>query len=333
MNDKIKKELQKIEIPTELRERSKLGIWKAKSEQQKRKFKQPLAVAAIILGLSIAMVGFVFPAMASNIPLISNIYKFLGEELGINEEYQENSTEINMAQENNGIKVTINEAVFDGQTVMITYSVESEHDLGDEPLILNLPNILDEDAHGLAGGSIIKKVGGNEYVGLMTVSHLSEKYLNSANIHWEIESFTIVNGEQNNEIEGNWNFEFNLEATESQTRLIGQSVENEGIQLSIEEMSETPMSFILHYEQKLTVNVQNNWHYIVIDLEVKDDLGNEYSGVKNGGFGSDSHQIWSKTFEKIQPNATKLIVTPHVTFKKDNEREDIMLDDIVIDLN
>ena len=40
-----------------------------------------------------------------------------------------------MTEESKGIKVTINDAIYDGKTVSITYSIESDQDLGNDPMI------------------------------------------------------------------------------------------------------------------------------------------------------------------------------------------------------
>lgn len=354
MSNKINQEFHKIEIPKELHERSKLGIKKAKAEKQKKKFKQPIIAAAIILGLSTVTVGFAFPTAASNIPVIGDIFKLIGNESGVYDDYKEFSTKVNTMKESNGIKVTVNDAIFDRETVTITYSILSEHDLGEEPIILDHFDI--EDTDGMAGTSKIEKIGKNEYVGLMTGTYFSKEDLQSAKVKWEIKSFTILNGEQEREIKGNWNFAFNLEATDSQTKLIGQSVKQEGIRLTIEKVATTPMSFILYYEQEASDVVQDKWHHVYVDLEVKDDLGNVYSGQVNGGSGKDSYMNWSKTFEKLHPNATKLMVTPHVMLRNSENftsveqtedgttketklpkkyeigQEEFMLEDIIIDL-
>lgn len=315
VNDKIKQELHKIEIPTELHERSKIGIKKAKAEQQNKKFKRPFAAAAIIFGLSAVTVGFAFPTTASNLPIIGDIFKLLGNESGVYDDYKEFSTEVNTMEESNGIKITVNDAIFDGETVTITYSIVSEHNLGEQPMIFDHFNI--PDTEGIAGTSKIERISDNEYVGIMTGTYISKKDLKSTNVKWEIKSFTILNenGKQEKEIKGNWNFAFHLDATDSKTKLIGQSVIQDGVGLNIEKMAITPMSFILYYEQVASVEVQNLWHQVYVDLEVKDNLGNVYSGEVNGGSGTDSSMNWSKTFEKIHPNATELIVTPHVMLR------------------
>ena len=64
--------------------------------------------------------------------------------------------------------------------------------------------------------------------------------------------------------------------------------------------------------------IRNTWHGVEVEIEVKDDLGNHYSGEGNGGTGdSEGYNIsWSKTFEKLNENATKLIITPHITLRE-----------------
>jgi hypothetical protein len=51
----IKQELERIEIPKELHERSKLGVKKAKLEQPKRRFKNPLVAAAVVSVLGVGI--------------------------------------------------------------------------------------------------------------------------------------------------------------------------------------------------------------------------------------------------------------------------------------
>lgn len=52
-----------------------------------------------------------------------------------------------------------------------------------------------------------------------------------------------------------------------------------------------------------------------MELEIKDDLGNKYAGEGNGGTSTEAEphkSSWSATFQKLNENATKLIVTPRV---------------------
>lgn len=76
-----------------------------------------------------------------------------------------------MTRENNGIKITINDVISDGRSVSITYSMESEQDLGDDPIILGGLEIM--EAGGGTGSSQISKVADKKYVGMATTTHHS----------------------------------------------------------------------------------------------------------------------------------------------------------------
>ena len=298
-------------------EKAKVKSTLKKSIVKKKKrmgWKMNIAVAAVVVGLSTAAVGLTFPAYASNIPLIGDIFRFLdNEKTGLYDNYKEYSTEMNLSQDSNGIKITINDAIFDGETVAITYSIESNRDLG-EDLYMRSADI--KGSTGMTGSSRITKIEKYHYVGLdkITPSGLTS---DTADIKWKIGSILRTDTEE--KIKGNWKFAFSLPATDSQIQLTNQSVEQNGVTVTIDKVAFTPMSFIVHYNQHATQQVQDKWHEAYVELEVKDDVGNVYSGEGNGGSGTDAYTMnWSKTFEKLDPNATKLMVTPHVTFKIDN---------------
>ena len=274
-------------------------------------WKMNAAAAAIVIGLSTATVGLAFPAYAGNIPVIGDIFRFLDfGETGLYDNYKEYSTEMNLIQESNNIKITINDAIYDGETVAITYSIESDRDLGENPYMFSADV---KGSTGAAGSSHVTKLDDYHYVGLDKITPFSLTS-DTADIKWKIGS--ISRTDTGEKIKGNWKFAFSLPATDSQIQLTNQSVEQNGVTVNIEKVAFTPMSFIVHYNQQATQQVQDKWHEAYVELEIKDDMGNVYSGEGNGGSGQDAYTInWSKTFEKLDPNATKLMVTPHVTFR------------------
>ncbi|MEH6852541.1 MULTISPECIES: DUF5643 domain-containing protein [Bacillus] len=137
-------------------------------------------------------------------------------------------------------------------------------------------------------------------------------------MQWNIECITNTN--TGKEIKGNWNFDFTLKATESKEKLIHSSVERDGVKVSIEKLSVSPMSFIVSYKQEVSEYMKNRWDEVYVDLRIKDDLGNSYAGEGNGSIRDESSYTLngSKTFQKINPNATKLIITPHVMLSNHN---------------
>lgn len=124
-------------------------------------WKNNVAVASLMVALSATTLGLAFPAFANGIPVIGDIFRYLDTGItGLHDNYKEYSTEMNMAKESNGIKVTINDAIFDGETVSLTFSIESEQDLGENPTTRGNPDL--EGSRGIAGLSKISKVGENQ---------------------------------------------------------------------------------------------------------------------------------------------------------------------------
>lgn len=285
------------------------------SIKQKKKikgWKMNIAVAVILIGCSFTALVLTSPAYAARIPAILNIFKFLdtGSTGGLYDEYKNYSSVINTTEVSNGIKITINDAIYDGETVSIAYSLESNQDLGDAPYLFGLLDIKGSD--GSAGSNQISKVDENNYVGLMTSTGFNRKEKDTVNIKWNIESIAIQDSKE--KITGNWNFALALKATERNTQLVNSSAEHDGVMVKIDKISVTPMSFIVYYDQVVTEKVRNKWDGVDVSIEIKDDLGNLYSGKGNGGSGDSEgyNMSWSKTFEKLDQNAAKFIITPRI---------------------
>lgn len=361
-------EFKEMEV-TEL-EKAKVKRTLKKSISKKKKMKRwqkNVLAASIIFGLSTATIGLSFTASAKSIPLMGDIFSYFSNEntglpdgiknngKGLYSDYKAYSNEIGFTEESNGLTFTINDAIYDGKTVTITYTIESEEDLGDGSFYVPSPNIKEMKAQGGSDG--ISKVADKKYVGLLTVSNLENSKVDKVNIDWNINSIGIT--DMDKEIKGNWDFAFSLKAIESNEKVINKSVNQHGVKVSVEKLSFSPMSFVVDYHQEVSDSVKNKWDEAYVELSIKDDLGNVYAGQGNGGSGIDSYNLnFSKTFQKIDSNATKLIATPHVTlrnFSSENHGEvtitedgeekvssfptkpssapkELVLDDIVIDL-
>lgn len=91
MSSKIKLELEKIEIPKELHERAKLGVKKAKLEQPKNRFKNPLVAIAMISFLFLGSIFAISPEVRSMTEKWTNqVFKvdiFSEEKIEINDGY------------------------------------------------------------------------------------------------------------------------------------------------------------------------------------------------------------------------------------------------------
>ncbi len=107
-------------------------------------------------------------------------------------------------------------------------------------------------------------------------------------------------------IQGNWSFALTIKSVDSKERTIGGSSEKEGIKANMEKVAMSPVSFILYYNQEVSKDARKEWDSVDVELTVKDDLGNDYSGEGNGGSGDDPYNIrWSSTFQKLNRKCNK----------------------------
>lgn len=351
------KELEEIEASEIEKEKVKRIVKQSiRTKKKMKSWKKGVAAASILVGLSVATLGIGFPTYAGGLPIVGDIFRFLDNgRTGVHENYKEFSTELNMTKESNGVKVTINDAVFDGRTITITYSIESEKDLGEKPFPFGSPQVMGFNGGG--GSSDVTKVGEGKYVGMTTMSGHGSERLDVANVWWDIEAINMY--EEKKSIKGNWNFALTVKGMDSKEIKLQGISEKEGIKVNIDKMEVTPMSFIVFYNQEESKALRSIWDSADVELEIKDDLGNKYAGEGNGGTSTvaEPHKSsWSATFQKLNENATKLIVTPRVHLrvhtpenhggveyvngkekkievpKKEAKSKDIVLDDIVIDL-
>ncbi|MGL5749202.1 MAG: DUF4179 domain-containing protein, partial [Paraclostridium sp.] len=272
---------------------------------------------------------------------------------------KEYANEVNKTKESNGVSVNINDAIFDGKTINLTYTIESEKDLGESPYFGGAPfNINSEITSGGTGSSYAEKIDENTYIG--HASHTISDFVESPkdSVVFELKIREIVS--EAVEVKGRWNFDLAIKAQRGDIKKVNQTIGKDGVSVEIKEIDINPMSMNIVYSQKVTKEINDKWDDVYTEVEVKDDLGNVYSGESNGGSGDIyNNMTWSSTFEKINLEATKLIITPKVELstntnensggvefdEKGNEkeivptrtgkpeRETLILDDIVIELN
>ncbi|WP_338779740.1 DUF4179 domain-containing protein [Metabacillus sp. FJAT-52054] len=307
-------EFEPMEVSEVEKEKVKRTLKKSIKQKNRSSWKKGAAAAAIFACLSAGMVGMTFPAYASSIPVVGDLFKFLDTgKTGMYDHYKEFSTDLNMTEESNGIKVTIQDAVFDGKTVSMTYAIESDKKLAENFLTEGSPEIL--GSPGMAGSWQVTRIDENHYVGLFRSTNLNQEGADHVNMEWKINSLSLP--DSHTEIKGDWNFAFSLKAADQKEEVLNLSTKKDGVQVSMTKISQTPMSFSLFYNQTADRKVRNQWNDVFVELDVKDNLGNSYSGEGNGGSGKDAYNLsLSSTFEKLDPNATELIVTPHVQVRK-----------------
>ncbi|MFC7679003.1 DUF4179 domain-containing protein [Paenibacillus sp. GCM10028914] len=322
MNEQLYKLLNEVELDEkEFTQLEVNDIEKAKFKNQlkqrivKKKRKrmgrvQAVVVASLVMGISATLIGLAYPAYAGSIPIVRDIFKFIdGDRAGLYENYKQFSTAIGISEKSKGVEITINDAIYDGESIVLTYSIQSERPLGENPFLHDVTSSL-KDANGMTWGSETTKVDDHNYVGMLTIGNFGQDVGDTAHLVWDINS--IVVEETDTRIKGNWRFAVSVDATEQHSQQVHKSLEEDGIKVSIEQITETPMSVIVYARQQIEQKVLEKWDHIDLDFTMTDDVGNVYEGVGLGSRGEVNDLSTGKTFGKIDDRATKLTIVPHL---------------------
>ncbi|WP_160689769.1 DUF4179 domain-containing protein [Clostridium sp. C2-6-12] len=267
-------------------------------------------LGCVVIG-SVGLVGITNPAYAAEIPIVGDIFRFLDNgRTGVYDKYKENANEINVTRESNGVAITIKDAIYDGKTLSYTYEIKSDKDLGESPMICGGLKIKGYKG-GMTGGAEVRKIDENTYIGKddYSIDEDKDEVICQLNIR---EIIPTGQNDSNIEIKGQWDFDFDLKAIPGNKQLINKGTEKDGVKANIDSITKTSMSFIINYSQVVPDELRKKWFDMSLEIEVKDDLGNNYKGQGNGGHGNDNDNTmyWSKTFGKLDEKATKLIISP-----------------------
>lgn len=301
----------------------------------KRYFKN--LVAAAVIGIC-TLTGsyFALPTIASQVPFIENILTRIAPDF-IPENYVDLATVINQVESSNGIDLMIENAVYDGNTLMVTYAIRTDLDLGEQPSTRAMLDI--KGVTAASGVSSLEKVEDGVYIGMMKITPFSRKDIGeSIQVKWQ--PGTITNTETNEEFKGDWSFVFTMEALPIITQLTTAKSETEKVVLSVPQIDYTDLTAVIHYEFDVDSAVIKQYPLLTVDIvKVTDNLGNEHEIHGNGGAISDAgHGFdWSLSIYTLTDDVTSVTVTPEISYVKEsgevttNMRE--MMEPVTIELN
>lgn len=308
-----------------LKKRKKTPIWRN------------IAVAAVIIVGASTATGFAFPSLASQIPFMDNVINYFNDEEQHYKNFEAFSTDIGLAQTSNGITVMIDNAVYDGTNITVSFAIETDHDFG-KAMRISAPNWFDVvGASGSGGGSQITKISDTRYVGLSTFTpHFKdEKYPETVEITWSPQAFYSMSNDL--EVEGDWSFDFSLDRLEGDIQLVNETVQSKDVNFTLKSVEFTDVSTVIAYEQVVTDELLEQWPSVTPVFRVSDDLGHVYmNGTGGGGVSPDNGKTFEGTtaFGTIQEGASQLIIQPVeiASLMSGQGHTEIELDPIVIEL-
>ena len=322
-------DLEPMEVSAFEKEKIKRTVLKTK---KKKHITRNIVAAVIFLAVSSVTVGSTFPAFAANIPIIGNVFKlFIHHEKYVFDHYDTYSTNIGMSKESNGVEVTVTDAVYDGENITIAYTITSETDLGERP-ILEGDLIADELKNRYRDGGydvnyIVQKISNHEYAVLFVYELIRGTKPDKVHITLEGDQIIDLNN-VNNSVQGSWSFAFALNKLESIDEKLNKAnltTQINGIRVSAAKLTKTPIStaFYLTEEAALTEE-DGEWRGLRIDYTISDNLGNKYNSIhyKGTGHSTDFEGRANHpriTIKNVDERATSVIITPIVNVYKMND--------------
>lgn len=263
--------------------------------------------AALLFGTGATMVT-AFPTIASQIPILQNIVSYFEEDELIFNHFSDVAQPLNMTQTSNGSTVTLEEAVYDGTSVTISFALKTDTDLGTTPLPSEI--IKASGSKGYGASIDMQKINDTTYAGLITMApDFRNSPPKSLSLSWEPVAFSdpMIPGK---EITGDWSFKFKLRSLKGASYDLDETLTFKGGHYFMDEISFNKLSTVLRFESEEIDETR-----YTTDWQLTDNLGNTYPMVFGTGGASTFHRPYYQiTFESIDPEATSVVIQPIVSY-------------------
>lgn len=324
MTNKIVEELNKIDVPLELHERSKLGARQAKSDRTTRRFKRVIPVISIaIIVFLVFGISLMSPAVANtlqSIPIVGSIFGMIGdtglrkaEELGYSKD-----TNYVLTVDDSTLRIT--DLIYDGSRLSLGYIVTNYRKDDSIPFPFRNASFKfdNEDFYGGAGsqGDYINET---DYAGvhkLIVPNELKKDSFNLAII------FTEFNGKK-----GSWKLNIPVSKIEGQSFFVDKQTISKEYTIKMKKVTLTPATTELNFDLTEPANAEQINQ--IIRFRLYDDQGNELEELSAGGGGcSDCQNVDGKItldtsvqYEPLEETPEYLILEPYISSTKENIEE------------
>lgn len=128
IKDKAKEDIWTL--PESLDKKINYTLNNLPQKRKKNKFKRNIAAAMIAIG-TVTLFSITMPSYAKNISILEPALKYFN----IGNDYGKITDKFGVSKESNGVKVTINSAIYDSYELLVLYTVESDKPLKEAPRI------------------------------------------------------------------------------------------------------------------------------------------------------------------------------------------------------
>lgn len=307
------------------------------------------AACALAALVGVSGFGLALPTYAREVPVVGDIFRYLDNgRTGKYELYKESAVAIDISRENENARITLNDGIFDGNTLYLTYTITTREDLGEHPQLdaeLRFDRSL--GIKGWGGTRSLERVEKGVYVGMETISMngtngkgldafqslpftwiVNEVRGSEAGMPESAAEGSAEGSEEGAEAQGRsiacgFHYSVTLSALAEESRPLSLKAEEpeNGVTISLNELIVTEVNAALKYTVK--ISDQPMWHSVRVDWSVTDDLGTVYDTQDMGGSGREEDGRWTEntflSLSHIDPKAKTLILTPQIYYAGTDE--------------
>jgi len=278
------------------------------------------AAVAIFVGF-----GLSFPAIASQIPVFGGIFSQF--EIIEFEGLDELATPIEAYHSMDGLKVTIESAVFDGRNAVISWSLLFDEYVGFNEF-MNFSHQVsgDFDVNSrIGGGWLVERINEREFIG-WTQFELFSEIQTVAEVDFNVLGFGRMLSDESSVFES-WEHTFNLELMSLEGEHVvltdvERTIQN-GIEIDIYKLEQTPASTRLFVDVVTLDSELREWESMNITWVIEDGLGNEVANFLSHRESTGAKWMHlTLDFFDLNSDATQLTLTPTVEFNYYTDSEE-----------
>ncbi|MGL5087156.1 MAG: DUF4179 domain-containing protein [Clostridium sp.] len=344
-----KNDFNNIKVPQDIRRYVNEGLDKAEAElklRKKRNIKRNIGIVASVV-ITMITIGITNPVLASQIPVIGSVFKIIEKNLIFPGKYSQYATSVNEKVESSGIGITLSEILCDGQSIYVTYKVESEEPFKytsyDNSGIMNMKQLITDEAYsnvdftseeldtsGFAGleGEFVDEhtfIGVEEYKLSSINTEIPDEFMFKNKII-RVENYD-VSSDKTTVIRGKWAFEVPVKLDKSLRKVVNVTdIKNEFIKVN--SLSITPFGMVVDVAYN-----EGEWH------EYKTTFYDENGEILQNSQTNVNDKTGDEKFFMESPNqnsnSIRMVVVKTSELKKYTKYEDISKDaifDKIIDI-
>jgi hypothetical protein len=176
-----------------------------------------MPVAVVLITFMLLLQTSMKQQVLAAIPFLHSLFSEYGDE-GQKKAVQKNEVQpINKTVENNGVKITFNEILYDGARISAAYTIEAtdgKYKGKDLNILFFNMKVNSQDVrkdNGFSGGQSDKKIG-NKYLKVQNID-INQDLPDKFTLNLSIQELIPVDNESNQTIKGNWNFSLPVKNT------------------------------------------------------------------------------------------------------------------------